>query len=223
MLKIGFVSQKGGVGKSTLCRALAREAAANQLHVKLADLDPQQGTSTKWHSRRLIAGVEPVFSVEQFATARQALTAAERSADVDVLLIDGPARASQGTVEIARAVDLVVQPTGASLDDLEPAVLLFHELKAAGISVAKMAFALCRIGTKSEEKRARAYLEKTTYQVLEGCLLEKPGYRTAMNSGYVLTESRYDSLNEKADVLIQSLIDRMTANVKKQKTVEEVS
>ncbi len=54
---IGVISQKGGVGKSTLSRALAREAAVGGLRVKLADLDTQQGTSSDWHRRRLDAGV----------------------------------------------------------------------------------------------------------------------------------------------------------------------
>jgi chromosome partitioning protein len=35
---VGLISQKGGVGKSTLARALAREAAAGGLRVLLADL-----------------------------------------------------------------------------------------------------------------------------------------------------------------------------------------
>ncbi len=46
---IAFVSQKGGVGKSTLARAVAREAAYGGLKVKIADLDTQQGTSVDWH------------------------------------------------------------------------------------------------------------------------------------------------------------------------------
>ena len=49
------------------------------------------------------------------------------------LIIDGPARTSQGTLEIARVADLVVQPTGASVDDLRPAVREFHALIKAGI------------------------------------------------------------------------------------------
>ena len=56
---IAFVSQKGGVGKSTLSRAVAREAAASGLNVKVADLDTQQGTTVAWHRRRLDAGIEP--------------------------------------------------------------------------------------------------------------------------------------------------------------------
>ena len=35
---IAFISQKGGVGKSTLARALAREAAVSGLKVKIAGI-----------------------------------------------------------------------------------------------------------------------------------------------------------------------------------------
>src|SRR5271169_5991832 len=63
---IAFVSQKGGVGKSTLARGLAREAAKSGLSVKIADLDTQQGTCVEWHRRRLNEGVEPVVSVEAY-------------------------------------------------------------------------------------------------------------------------------------------------------------
>jgi chromosome partitioning protein len=42
---IAFISQKGGVGKSTLSRALATEASKEKMKVLLADCDPQQGTS----------------------------------------------------------------------------------------------------------------------------------------------------------------------------------
>jgi chromosome partitioning protein len=65
---IAFVSQKGGVGKSTMARALAREATAGGLKSKIADLDTQQGTSVDWHRARLDAGIEPVIAVEAFAT-----------------------------------------------------------------------------------------------------------------------------------------------------------
>ena len=39
---IAFISQKGGVGKSTLARALAAVCAQAGLEVVLADLDPRQ-------------------------------------------------------------------------------------------------------------------------------------------------------------------------------------
>lgn len=201
---IGFVSQKGGVGKSTLSRALAREAAESGLSVKIADLDTQQGTSVNWHRRRLDANLTPIFSVEPFRTAKQAIS---QAGSYDLFILDGPARTSAGTLDIANAADLIVQPTGASLDDLEPAILVFHELVKQKIPREKLAFALCRVGTASEEAECRAYIEQARYQTLDGCLFEKPAYRQAQNQGQAITETRFSSLNKKAETLIQSLID----------------
>jgi chromosome partitioning protein len=206
---IAFVSQKGGVGKSTLARALAREASAGGLKTKIADLDTQQGTSVDWHRTRLHAGIEPTVAAEAFATAAGALKQADR---YDLLIIDGPARTSQGTLEIARVADLVVQPSGASVDDLRPAVREFHALIKAGIAREKLIFALNRIGTAAEEAEARGYIAEAGYGALDGCLLERPAYRKAQNTGHAVTETSYTGLNAKADSLIQALIDRVTAN-----------
>ena len=107
---VALISQKGGVGKSTKARALAREASASGIKTKLADLDLEQATSADWHRRRLAAGLPAVASVEIFATAKEAI---ESAGDAELLILDGPARASKGTSEIAKVADLIVQPTGA--------------------------------------------------------------------------------------------------------------
>lgn len=206
---IAFVSQKGGVGKSTLARALAREAAVNGLGVKIADLDTQQGTSVDWHRRRLDAGVEPTVSVEAYRTAEQALAQASL---YDLLIIDAPARASEGTRRIAEKADLVVQPTNPALDDLTPAVLVFHELVKAGIPKDRLVFAINHVLTEAEEAAARGYLEEAGYSVLEGYIPSRTSYRDAQNHGRAITETRFAALNGKADQLIQSLINRVEAN-----------
>jgi chromosome partitioning protein len=203
---IAFVSQKGGVGKSTFARGVAREATQGGLKVKIADLDTQQGTCVDWHRDRLHARIRPAVAVEAFATAAEALTIADQ---YDLLILDGPARTSRGTLDIARMADLVVQPTGASVDDLRPAVREFHALVQAGIPKAKLAFALNHIGTPTEEAEARAYIAEAGYTVLDGCLLERPAYRKAQNSGRAVTETSFRNLNTKADELIQALIDRV--------------
>ncbi len=146
---VAFVSQKGGVGKSTLARALAREAAAGGLRVKVADLDTQQGTAVDWHRLRLSQGT------------------LEAAKGYDLLIIDGPARTSSATLDIARAADLIVQPSGASRDDLIPAVREFHALTKAGVPNDRLAFALNRIGTPAEEVAARVYLQQAGYPVRE--------------------------------------------------------
>jgi chromosome partitioning protein len=203
---VALVSQKGGVGKSALSRGIACEAAKNGLSVKIADLDTQQGTCVDWNRTRLEKGIEPVIAVEAFATAAQALKIAGQ---YDLLIIDGPARASAGTLEIARVANLVVQPSGASNDDLRPAVKEFHALVKAGIPRDKLVFALSRIGTPAEEEAARAYIKEAGYSVLHGCLFERPAYRQAHNGGRAITETYYKNLNEQADALIQALIDKI--------------
>ena len=47
MTIIAFISQKGGVGKSTFGQALAVSASQQKLKVLLADYDPQQKTSSE--------------------------------------------------------------------------------------------------------------------------------------------------------------------------------
>lgn len=86
---------------------------------------------------------------------------------------------SAATLEIARQASIVVQPSGASVDDLHPAVLTFHELVRAGVPVARLAFALCKIGTDAEEAEARAYIAQAGFHALAGFVPERPAYRQA--------------------------------------------
>jgi len=61
---IGFGSQKGGIGKSTLARATAVALTKYGYRVRLCDLDTQQGTSIEWYRQRLNSGGKPLASVE---------------------------------------------------------------------------------------------------------------------------------------------------------------
>ncbi|MGD0108286.1 MAG: AAA family ATPase [Rhodopila sp.] len=203
---VAFISQKGGVGKSTLARALAREAASSDLRVKIADLDAEQATCIDWHKTRMQRGVEPVLAAELFRTVAEAIKA---GASHDLLVIDGPAMASTGTTEIAKRAHLIVQPTGSGLDDLRPAVRVFHGLVKAGVAKNKLVFALNHIGTEPEAEAARAYIQEAGYTVLPGYLPERPAYRQAQNDGLAITETRFASLKKQADTLIQALIDRV--------------
>lgn len=203
---VAFIGQKGGVGKSTLTRALAREAAASGLGVKIADLDADQATCVDWHKTRTQRGIEPEIQVELF---RSPAVAVKAGASNDLLVIDGPAMASAGTTEIAKHADLVVQPTGPGLDDLRPAVRVFHGLVKAGIPKGRLVFALNHIGTDAEAEAAREYIKEADYSVLPGYLPERPAYRIAQNDGLAVTETRFASLKKQADTLIQSLIDRV--------------
>ena len=206
---VGFVSQKGGTGKSTLARALGAVVAAAGLKVKIADLDPQQGTVLEWQRIREENSTSPPITVEAFDTAAEAIESAEED---ELLIIDAPAHANRGTLEIAQAATLIVQPTGASIDDLRPAVLLFHELVQAGIPRDRLVVALCRILSDAEEDAARAYVTKAGYDVLPGCIPERVVYRDAHNRGQAVTEAK-QALNERVDELMVALYSRVAAQL----------
>lgn len=206
-LIIGVVSQKGGVGKSTIARTIAAEYARHEWTVKIADLDTSQATSYHWHSRRLAQHLQPEIAVEQFARVQPALKLAVA---YDLVVLDGAPHARDSTLEIARASDLVILPSGVSLDDLEPTVRLAHELKGANIPITKLIVVFCRVGdSQAELEEATTYIKAAGYPLLKGYLPERTGYRRASDVGKAATETAYHSLNQRADELVQGVVDRL--------------
>ena len=204
---IGMVSQKGGVGKSTLARMMAREFVAGGLSTKIADLDTQQQTCTHWAGRRAEHAVSPEIQVQSFASVKTALGEAPR---FDALILDGKPNASEQTTEIANAADLVVIPTGQTVDDLHPGVVLAHALRKKGIAQDKIAFAMFKTtGSERENAAARQYLSEAGYTVLEGEVSVSTAYGSASDIGKAITETSFKSLNERASKLAQSVIDVM--------------
>ena len=205
---IAFISQKGGVGKSTLARALAAVCAQAGLEVVLADLDPRQQTLIQWQKARTAQRVSPRLSVEPFDDAAEAVKRAEAC---DLLILDAPGGVNDDTLPVACTAHLIVQPTGPTLDDLYPTVLLFHELVDAGIPKSNLVAALCRVLNDQEEAAARAYLKEAGCEVLEGCIPESLTYRVAHNRGRSLPETDEQAFNERADALIEALLTKVAA------------
>ena len=204
---IGIISQKGGAGKSTLARLLARELAHDEFSVKIADLDTQQSTCTEWASDRAEAGIKPDIQVQPFENLRTALAEAGR---FDAYILDGRPHSSRQTLEIAQASHLIIIPTGQTKDDLRPAVKLAHSLVDSGIKVSQIALALVKTTRSATEIRAAmAYLEQTEYILLDGSLPVSTAYGIAHDAGKTVAETSYQSLNEKATHLAQSIIDRL--------------
>jgi chromosome partitioning protein len=216
---VSFISQKGGVGKSTLARALAA-VAAHGLRVRLADLDVRQTTVLEWERVRQQNRAGPPCEVVGYTKVEDAVA---DSANIDLLIFDAPAGASRQTLELAEASDVVVQPTGPSADDLRPAVLLFHELTRAGIPKDRLVAAICRTMSDTEEEGARGYVQSAGYDVLPGCIPERSTYRDAQNRGAAITETRVANLNERADALMEALLQRITRAMKARETMHAVA
>jgi chromosome partitioning protein len=202
---IGMISQKGGVGKSTLARMMAREFAEGGMSVKIADLDTQQQTCTHWAGRRAENGVTPEIQVQGFASVRSAIEDAVR---FDAYILDGKPNASEQTFEVAKVCDLVVIPTGQTVDDLHPGVVLAHTLVKKGLPLHRIAFAMFKTtGSERENSAARHYLKQAGYLVLDGEVPVSTGYGSASDMGKAITETSFKTLNGKAATLAQSVID----------------
>jgi chromosome partitioning protein len=202
---IGMISQKGGVGKSTLARMMAREFAEGGMSVKIADLDTQQQTCTHWAGRRAENGVAPEIQVQGFASVRSAI---EDAARFDAYILDGKPNASEQTFEVAKVCDLVVIPTGQTVDDLHPGVVLAHTLVKKGLPLHRIAFAMFKTtGSERENSAARQYLKQAGYLVLDGEVPVSTGYGSASDMGKAITETSFKTLNGKAATLAQSVID----------------
>jgi chromosome partitioning protein len=205
--KISVIGQKGGPGKSTLARAIATCYASSDWDVKIADLDINQSTSFNWLQRRLMNQIEPVVAVETFGTAATALKQAD---NYDLFIFDGAPTASRASKQISLVSDLVIIPTGLATDDLQPAVALAHNLVAEGVKQDAICFVFNRAtGSETEYQEAVAYLNKTPYFVIDGRIEEKPCYRRAMDAGYSVVETIYKQPREKADAVIQNIINRL--------------
>ncbi len=208
---VAFVSQKGGVGKSTLARALLA-VAGHSMRCRLADLDPQQASVTEWERARQRTGSGGQCEVLAYKTPELAIADAR---EVDLLIIDAPAGARPDTLRIAQRSHLVVQPTGASLDDLRPAILTFHELVKAGIPRERLVMAICRVLSAGEETRTRQAIAQAGYQVLAGAIPERIAYREAQDRGQAITETQNAKLNERADALIEALLRKVTQELER--------
>lgn len=206
---ISLISQKGGVGKSALARLLAVEVTKAGWNTKIADLDPAQGTSTKWKARRDLAGLQPDIAVEKYRNVARALNDAEA---YDLMILDGPAHAEKGGLAMATASDLIIMPTGYSLDDMEPQVEAAYELEEAGIDPKNVLFVFCRAkGSAAEDAAARSYLKKARVNALSPAFPELASIRQGHSEGRAGSEVPFPKVQEKVMAVAQGIVDELMA------------
>jgi chromosome partitioning protein len=111
---ISFISQKGGVGKTTLAIHLAVAYAADGLNVVILDLDPQ-ASAAEWKDFR-DEEMPGVIAMPSSRLPKVLKELEDRGADVVIL---DTAPHSEGTaLDAARAADLILVPCQPSIMDL---------------------------------------------------------------------------------------------------------
>lgn len=111
---LSIISQKGGVGKTTLATALAVAAETDGRSAALFDLDPQ-ASATFWHDTR--ESDRPAVAAAPPARLPHLLKAAGESG-CDLAIIDAPPFAKDIAYEAASHADFVLIPTKPAVLDV---------------------------------------------------------------------------------------------------------
>lgn len=111
---LAIISQKGGVGKTTLATALAVAAEADGKRAAVFDLDPQ-ASATFWHDTRQ----DESPAVVSIAPARlQHVLKAAAESGCDIAIIDAPPFAKDIAYEAAQRADFILIPTRPAVLDV---------------------------------------------------------------------------------------------------------
>lgn len=127
---ISIISQKGGVGKTTLAINLAAAAQDKGGGVIIADTDPQQSTY-RWYLGRKDQTPLP-FVASVFADALPEFLGKARSNEADYVFIDTSPNSTEESLAIADQSDLIVVPCGPSFIDLRALKRTENILRLAG-------------------------------------------------------------------------------------------
>jgi chromosome partitioning protein len=111
---LSLVSQKGGVGKTTLATALAVAGHQDGKRVVLIDLDPQASASFWMDTRK-----DDAFAVTSTPASRlQHVLAAAKDAGADLAIVDTPPFAKDIAFEAAERADFILIPTRPAVLDV---------------------------------------------------------------------------------------------------------
>ena len=214
--KIAFLGQKGGIGKSTYARTFAVVSSETKSidwlkkdrKILLVDLNFQQRTVWKWYERRIDNEIETKFDIKVAKSYKEVLPTIN---NYDLVIFDLAGGTNSETLEISQIVDLIVQPTSASIDDMEPAVEEFSFLEEKGIDNKKLIFCLHKLLSEAEDKKARNYLENVDYKISDGHILAKVSYSDASSYGLAMSELQNPlckNLKENAIYVMTKLLKR---------------
>lgn len=183
MKVVAIVSQKGGVGKTTLAVHLATAAAKAGHTVAIIDLDPQ-ATAAQWGDWR--AGDNP--AVVAAPHARLAPTLAEAAkAGVALAVIDTGPAADSAAVAAAKNADLVLVPTRPAAFDLHSVKTTAELLRVTSTPAFAVLNAVPHFaGSVLEE--AATVIQSLGLGLAPVPLVDRVAYRHAVTDGKVASE-----------------------------------
>ena len=205
---ISFVSQKGGVGKSTLARLFAVGAAHRGHKTLLADFDLEQLTCVEWNATRMRNSIEPEIDARPFKSLKKLHRSEE---DIDVVVADTRGLADSVTQELAEDSNVVFLPTGTSMDDLRPTLALARKLAKQGAD-GRIVIVLSKVG-RSEKQVANAIaaIDESGFELLAEHWPLRDGFQSELDAGRAGREAHNPHLREMAEKMEQALFRRALA------------
>lgn len=180
MSSLGFLAQKGGAGKTTLCVHLAVLAGDSLL----VDLDPQRSAADWWETRQAEL---PELAIGAARDLAGALAATRRR----WVLIDTAPHAATDARIVAGLVDLVVVPTRPAILDLRAIRATVEIIRGAGAR-AVIVLNACPpgrgIAEASVTAEARQALAAYGLPVAPTAITQRASMSHALNDGRAVTE-----------------------------------
>lgn len=206
---VSCLSQKGGVGKSTLARLVAVGYASNDWSVKIADFNTTQLTSFRWNQKRRLNEIKPEIEAEAYT--KPSLLTRE---PFDLVVADGKPDSDITSLDIALVSDLVIVPTAPTADDLEPQLAFALELTSKGVKKDSVLFVINKsIDSALAVRETREIIRENGFKVAKTEIRVRPTYALANSSGQSLTEIRVATLRSEARKLLSEifkLVDERT-------------
>ena len=207
--RILFVSQKGGVGKSTLARSVAVALACAKRKVLLADFDIDQGTCLRWQVQREARRIEPKIDVAKFSKAAKLDRV---SHEYDDIVMDTRGQHEPLSFELALSSDIIFLPSSFSLDDISPTLKVVEALRKAGIPSWRVAVVFCRTGrSAAQAQHARSVLEMNDIAALKAELPQRDGFVALAATGRAGREAPSASLRAVATAVDQAMMQFIEA------------
>lgn len=187
MRVVAFVSDKGGMGKSTAALNLACAAAEDGFETAVLDLDPQASVG-RWARLRKRAGL-PARPLAETCVAIdiEDRLAELRAARADLVLLDTAGRDNNAITAAIAASDLVLvpcHPTDLELSTLGPTL--------ARLRVEERAHAVLLIdwsaGAARRRQDAAAAIARAGGRVAPAAYTHRADYRVALEHGQGVTE-----------------------------------
>lgn len=183
MYTVAVMSEKGGVGKTTIALDLAVTAIRRGKLAAVLDIDPQ-ATASKWTDRR---AAETPWVVPTHAVRLGAAIERAASQGVELVVIDTPPHSSTDAAEAARQADFVVIPVEPHVFALDTVAKAADLLKLAGAPPA--CFVVNKAPSQgSEADAALAYISGLGFIACPVVLHLRAAHRHASNAGKVAAE-----------------------------------